>query len=185
MPCVWNYCRLTFRACCSEEENRLVTFVVASNRQNHVSHTDIERRMNHSGYVKLFDGNLATLLNLSFVLAVLCVLNLVGNTRTTRFELDLSTENPLRIKLVVTGNNKARNAYRASVLLSRALAAAVEAVVSVILPRRTHLAISANAIFRISVFTFSVFLSIDRHRCHSRNHTECSQEFLKTLHNST
>ena len=101
VPGAGNERRFAFRTHRSEEVHRFVVRIGQPNRHNHVTYTNIKRRMDQAREVKLLNGHFTTLLQLRFVFAVLCSFQFHSRARTAGLEFDLGTEHPSGRELVV------------------------------------------------------------------------------------
>ena len=101
VPGAGNERRFAFRTHRSEEVHRLVVRIGQPNRHNHVTYTNIKRRMDQAREVKLLNGHFAPLLQLRFVFAVLSSFQFHSRARTAGLEFDLGTEHPSGRELVV------------------------------------------------------------------------------------
>ena len=101
VPGAGNERRFAFRTHRSEEVHRFVVRIGQPNRHNHVTYTNIKRRMDQTREVKLLDGHFTTLLQLRFVFTVLSSFQFHSRARTAGLEFDLGTEHPFRRKLIV------------------------------------------------------------------------------------
>ena len=128
------------------------------------------------GQVKLFESHFASFLHLGLILAVLRVLNLVGRACSACLKLNLDSQCPVLVKLVVSGYDKARNGNGVALHVRVSSRSAVKAVDAVVLELSHDLSISAQAIaiVRIHFRRIVVPLGIGLHRtkCKSyRQHT--------------
>ena len=101
VPGAGNERRFAFRTHRSEEVHRFVVRIGQPNRHNHVTYTNIKRRMDQTREVKLLDGHFTTLLQLRFVFTVLSSFQFHSRARTAGLEFDLGTEHPSGRELIV------------------------------------------------------------------------------------
>ena len=145
VPSVRDDARLAFRPDSTEKVDGLMVSIVQADWNDDVTSTDIEILIKVISDVKLLDGNFSTFFHLSLILAILRVFYLVGCSCTTCFELNLHANIPMLIELVVSSKHKTRHGNRVAMGASIALAAAIEAVCTIIFEGSNHLTIASDA----------------------------------------
>ena len=99
--------------------------------------------------MELFESNLAAFFEFGFVLAVFAAgtfFDFQRHSRAARLKLDFRAENPFFVEFVIKSQHKPRYRNLGVVDLRAALGAA-PTVETVILPRRQHLAVTAQTEF--------------------------------------
>ena len=122
-----------------------------ANGQYHVADADIEGGMDEARDVELLQGNLAALLQLGLVFAVLRVLQFEGCARAAGLKLYLRAQYPFGRELVIKGQDEAGDGDGVAMRPAVAVVAAVEAVDAVVLEGSHHFTIAAHAEFLVIV----------------------------------
>ena len=131
----------------AEEVDRLMMLVRQANRHDDMPGTHIKSGMDQARDVELLQGDLAALLHLGLVLAVLRILDLVSAACPTGLELDLRAQDPLGIELIVERQDKTGDRDLVAVIPRASLLSLrpPEAVNPIVHEIGQHLAIAAKA----------------------------------------
>ena len=176
MPGAGDEGAFSFGAHGAEEVDGLMMGIGQPHWYDDMSRAHVDGRMYQPGDVELLQHHFAPFFYLGFVFTVFGILQLHGRSCTPRFKLNLGTQYPLAVELIVQSQNETWYADGVAVGFGVAVCASVEAVDAIVLEGCHGLAIATNA--ELGIF-FRLVLSLC---CRGCNQQSCGHNLCHFFH---